>query len=576
MVTTSSADSSPQLDHRRHLQSPSKGSPKLLVLLVQFPDHVGRDLPTREQIQERCQTEVIPYLQQQSYNQYNILECDVQEWMVTDQDEATYSQGRQGLLGPIDSQKFFHAVLNQLDQQAIDNDNTEFWFDYDSDGDFEVDALLVLHSGYPAEFGGNDCTNNRPANFRIASQGHSTGAGFMGGWESSVDTASFTLSGYAITGALTRTCNTTMASMGIMAHELIHTMGPPDLYDGAQLGAGGLGGFDLMSNAFGPTGRNGASPGSLSPWTKQQLQWITPNELTSDGIYSMRPSTTHADYFIISDKYPTDEYLLLEYRRPMVPYELDFFGAGGLVIYHVDDTANLQTRAGHPGQANFPSNGNHYQVAVLQADGQYDLEKRSNLGDANDLYTPGMSIGPGTGSNFPNTDSYQNGNVQKTGITITVQSMDADRLFFEVSGLAPAVTLPTQAPTQGPTRGPTQAPTRGPTQGPTLSPTTSTTTSTTTGTTTSTSGTSTSTTTSGGSSTTTTTTSGANSTTSTTTTSTSAGATSSTSSTSTGTSTTGNIVGSGETTATSSAPIFSRSIPWFTVGGLTCILQVML
>jgi len=175
------------------------------------------------------------------------------------------------------------------------------------------------------------------------------------------------MSGFAIASALQGRCKYNPARMGVPTHEWIHTFGPPDLYDPEVRGLAGTGGYDIMSSPFGATGRNGEAPGSLSPWTKMFVNWIDPSEITEDGEYTLRPSTQFPDYFIIKEKYAEDEYLLLEYRRPNDSFDADFYGDGGMVIYHVDDTAPLMERRGYPGQAGWPQNGNHYQISVLQA-----------------------------------------------------------------------------------------------------------------------------------------------------------------------------------------------------------------
>ena len=47
-------------------------------------------------------------------------------------------------------------------------------------------------------------------------------------------------------------------------------------------------------------------------------------------------------------------------------------------------------------------------VAILAKDGNYDLEKGNNNGDAGDMWLPGDFLGPGMGGIvYPNTDTYQ-------------------------------------------------------------------------------------------------------------------------------------------------------------------------
>jgi len=59
-----------------------------------------------------------------------------------------------------------------------------------------------------------------------------------------------------------------------------------------------------------------------------------------------------------------------------------------------------------------------------------------NIGDEGDLFRPGQALLPGSGSNFPNTDSYQGGNIAQTGFAITVESMNEAELTFKVTGVS--------------------------------------------------------------------------------------------------------------------------------------------
>jgi len=82
---------------------------------------------------------------------------------------------------------------------------------------------------------------------------------------------------------------------------------------------------------------------------------------------------------------------------------------------------NGQQAGGLPGAGGWPGNDNHYRVALLQADGGYDMEQSKNRGDVGDLYRGGgvSVIGADT---QPDTHAYQGGVVQPTGNRITVTS----------------------------------------------------------------------------------------------------------------------------------------------------------
>jgi hypothetical protein len=83
-------------------------------------------------------------------------------------------------------------------------------------------------------------------------------------------------------------------------------------------------------------------------------------------------------------------------------------------------------------------------TAKPSSDGLYDIEKKVNPGDAGDLWTAGMSIGPGSTGKYPNTDSIQGGVVTQTGLTISVLLVDSSQLTFQVSGVV--ATIPVTAP----------------------------------------------------------------------------------------------------------------------------------
>ena len=187
------------------------------------------------------------------------------------------------------------------------------------------------------------------------------------------------------------------------------------------------------------------------------MGWIQPTEIVNDGTYTLRASEVFEDYYVISQPYEADgEYLLIENRQPLL-FDERLWAPGGVVIYHIDDNVDRQDTRGFPGQQGWPQNGNHYRVAVLQADGRYDLEKSVNDGDSDDFWNdPSQSLGPGP-NNHPNTDSYAFGNVAQTGITISAfTEVEPGVWSFDVSGLGsgnpspPTPETPTQPPATTP------------------------------------------------------------------------------------------------------------------------------
>ena len=158
--------------------------------------------------------------------------------------------------------------------------------------------------------------------------------------------------------------------------------------------------------------------------------WLDPIEITEDGTYPIQPTEISSQVYMISQNFPNGEYLLIENRQP-VAWDSDW-PTGGLVIYKVDNNADGQRNRGHPGHPNWPTH--HYQVAVLQADGNYDIEKGVSPGDKGDFWTSGQTLG--SGGSWPNTDGFSNGNRVQTGIEIEILTNSQFAMLFRVTGLS--------------------------------------------------------------------------------------------------------------------------------------------
>lgn len=436
-----------QLRERRML-NPSTGDFKVLVVLVYFADHNERSRPVRQRYQALWSNRITRWFDKNSHGNYEI-DPVVTAWMAAEESEQYYANGQMGLNNGI--QRAFWSALDTLDNQASWN-----WNEFDVDADGLLDSVVFLHSGYPAEAGSIECGPNKDARDRIWSHATATSS-LADTWTSK--NGAYKLNGFVVASAYDEPCTTNVAKMGVMVHEYMQTFGLPALFDGAPLVnriGSGVGAFDIMGYPYGP-GNDASLPGHLSTWSKMQVGWIEPEVIEYDGIYKMRPAENHADAYIIKTQYMENEYLILENRQPL-QFDAQLWN-GGIVIYHIDEKADGQKRRGYPGQRGWPDNGNHYQVSVLQADGEYHLEKGVNRGDAADFWMDGMELRPGGNGEYPNTDSYQ-ADIRETGITISILPPTGRVVSFQISGLLPP---PTEQPTAPPTMPPTLKPTPTPT-----------------------------------------------------------------------------------------------------------------
>lgn len=143
-----------------------------------------------------------------------------------------------------------------------------------------------------------------------------------------------------------------MATIGIMAHELGHDLGWPDLYD-IDYSSDGVGRWSLM--AAGSWGTNPATPSLVgnSPaypdaWSRYTQGWTSPTEVVAPSARSLPSAATSATAYRLLPNpggadwnwgYPVPaagEYFLVE-NRTQTGYDVSLPGCG-ILVYHVDES----------------------------------------------------------------------------------------------------------------------------------------------------------------------------------------------------------------------------------------------
>jgi M6 family metalloprotease-like protein len=139
-----------------------------------------------------------------SYGQLQI-DSIVTNWVTIDYTEAYCSGGARG----------FATVIHTCLRNALTKVNSQVNFDqFDTDGDKWIDAIGFIHSGYGAEFGGNDAYGTNYVN-RIWSHK----------WELSPTWTSaegVSVSSYHISPAVWGTSGSSIGRIGVIAHEIGH------------------------------------------------------------------------------------------------------------------------------------------------------------------------------------------------------------------------------------------------------------------------------------------------------------------------------------------------------------------
>lgn len=292
---------------------------------------------------------------------------------------------------------------------------------YDSDGDGYVDVVNIIHQGTGEESVAqpNDIWSQRWSLNDSGDGQYQTASGVK-------------VNDFVIEPELLELDR--IMTIGVFCHEYGHALGLPDLYD-IDLSSEGVGRYSLMaSGVWTRKVLDGDSPAHLDAWSKLHLGWNTAVEPTANlpGAALDAVEIGGPIYRLRDARLPTTEYFLVENRQQTG------FDAGlpdaGLAIYHVDDTLNTfpfgngaNMQEWYPGHT---AEG-HYFLAIEQADGRFDLEKKTNRGDAGDLYAA-MANGFG-GDTLPNSRAYDGTvtrlavrNISASGATITADIYVAD------------------------------------------------------------------------------------------------------------------------------------------------------
>ena len=136
--------------------------------------------------------------------------------------------------------------------------------------------------------------------------------------------------------------------ISVLAHELGHYLGLPDLYDTSGNTREKWGKYDvsdlslMASGSWGIDPDGGCVPYSMDVWSRFALGWCTPQTADRDGDYTVAAQSYTADEAFRAVILPTQrsgEYYLLE-NRQFVKWDaglaMDYSGSG-ILVWHIDD-----------------------------------------------------------------------------------------------------------------------------------------------------------------------------------------------------------------------------------------------
>jgi M6 family metalloprotease-like protein len=286
---------------------------------------------------------------------------------------------------------------------------------YDSNGDNIVDGIHLIYAGYDQSAGGTP--------------GDAIWASAWSGYTFCVRDGKG-INRFSMSSELRNTSGTTITPIGVIAHELSHVFGLPDLYDTDYASSGGqsihLDQWDIM--ASGSWNNNGDTPPYHSAWCRDFLGWVPAIELTAPVDITLPNPVAQGTCYKINTTTP-NEYFLVENRQQQ---NWDaYIPSSGMLIYHVDENAGTSHNSTMWRDINI--NPAHRGLYVKQAGGGAGSNSSTRT---NDPY-PYNSNNSFTDTSVPNSQSW-NGNSTGKPVTDIAHNTSTKTVSFKFMGGASA------------------------------------------------------------------------------------------------------------------------------------------
>ncbi len=280
---------------------------------------------------------------------------------------------------------------------------------YDSDGDCYVDVVGIVHQGTGEESGesSKDIWSHSWDLNSARNAGYSNYGAYTTDDSDTACPDGYIVNDYIIMPELYLTTpSVTKSTIGVFTHEYGHALGLPDLYD-TDGSSSGIGRWGLMgSGTWNYVSTLGDTPALMSAWSKYFLGWVTPTQVT-DNLSNefIDAAATSADVYQLLPGSPATggEYFLVENRyRASGTFDEGLPGEG-LAVWHIDES---KPDNNHECSPPADCSKNHYKVSLVQADGNWDLERGNNKGDDGDLYPGSANNTAFTGASTPASQLY--------------------------------------------------------------------------------------------------------------------------------------------------------------------------
>lgn len=342
---------------------PTKGSPKTIVILVEFQDQKLRTENAREYFQRMmmekgfneygAQGSANDFFVESSRGQFNP-QIEVYGPVQLKEKKRYYGRNVGGTPGA-------DAAVEDMIIEAVRGVDSEVDFrQFDTDGDGDIDNVCVIYAG----------------------EGEATSSQAVDIWPHAsyiYDNFMLTemldgvrLNHYICLNEFLRAYNRA-AGIGTFVHEFSHVLGLPDIYDTEyNMENEGkdpvtAGSWSVMDN--GPYNGFGLCPPRFSAYEAYVMGWLDPKEIAGPANCYLTPGNGEA-FYIATDK--PNEFYMFEARKregfdTFLPYD-------GMLIWHID----FYKRSWLRNDVNV--NANHHRIQLIKADNE--LTEKTNRNDA--------------------------------------------------------------------------------------------------------------------------------------------------------------------------------------------------
>lgn len=367
--------------------SDAVGPFNVLALLVEFSDNAASTnaIFFDSMLFDTMGNTVRDYYDEISYGQLDLVTLNMPSsigWQTAPQSYAYYVDNQNGFGAyPQNAQRMVEDLVDLVDG-SVDFSN------YDNDNNGFVDVLVVIHAGPGAEYTG-DSTDIWSHKWSTRTLKNTNDGVYV----------------YSYTAQPEYWSSPGDMTIGVYAHELGHGFGLPDLYD-TDYSSHGIGKWGLMSTgSWNGPGSDGSSPAHPCAWSRIQMGFTSYTNVTTNTSSQLIHDIENSGevYRLWTSGNESNEYFLLE-NRQKTGYDA-YLPGSGLLIWHIDDNKTENTQEWWPGV----DGSTHYNVALKQADGLYELEHNNDYGDANDPFPGGGLNTTFNAVSSPSSDSYQDG-----------------------------------------------------------------------------------------------------------------------------------------------------------------------